>query len=74
MNLLIVGGAGYIGSHIVLNAIERGYETTVFDDLSTGSIKNINNAAKFIQGTTLSISDLETIIKSTWSVYNSSKF
>ena len=43
MNLLIVGGAGYIGSHIVLNALERGYVTTVFDDLSTGSVKNINN-------------------------------
>jgi len=58
MNLLIVGGAGYIGSHIVLNAIERGYPTTVFDDLSTGSIKNINDDVKFVQGSTLSIPDL----------------
>ena len=64
MNLLIVGGAGYIGSHIVLEALERGYKTTVFDDLSTGSVKNINNAAKFIEGTTLSLSDLSELFES----------
>ncbi len=56
--LLLIGGAGYIGSHIVLSALERGYETTIFDDLSTGVKKNINNYAKFVQGSTLSISDL----------------
>ena len=64
MNLLIVGGAGYIGSHIVLDALERGYKTTVFDDLSTGSVKNINKEAKFIKGTTLSISDLSDLFES----------
>ena len=50
MNLLIVGGAGYIGSHIVLDAIERGYTVTVFDDLSTGSLNNISDDVKFVQG------------------------
>ena len=39
MKLLVVGGAGYIGSHIVLDALERGCEVTVFDDLTTGSKK-----------------------------------
>ena len=63
MNLLVVGGAGYIGSHIVLEAIDRGYKTTVFDDLSTGNNKNINNAAKFIEGSTLSNSDLSKLFK-----------
>lgn len=58
MKLLVVGGAGYIGSHIVLDALEKGYKVTVFDDLTTGSKKNLSNAAKFIQGTTLSTSDL----------------
>ena len=58
MNLLIVGGAGYIGSHIVLDALERGYTVTVFDDLSTGSLNNISDDVKFVQGSTLSISDL----------------
>ena len=39
MKLLVVGGAGYIGSHIVLDALEKGYKVTVFDDLTTGSKK-----------------------------------
>ena len=64
MNLIIVGGAGYIGGHIVLDVLERGYKTTVFDDLSTGSVKNINKDVKFIKGTTLSTSDLSDIFES----------
>ena len=64
MNLLIVGGAGYIGSHIVLGALERGYVTTVFDDLSTGYVKNINDDVKFVHGSTLSISDLSDLFES----------
>ena len=63
MNLLVVGGAGYIGSHIVLEALKRGYKTTVFDDLSTGNTNNINDVAKFIQGTTLSNSDLSKLFE-----------
>ncbi len=61
--LLLIGGAGYIGSHIVLSALEKGYETTIFDDLSTGIKKNINNDAKFVQGSTLSVSDLSELFK-----------
>ena len=36
MKVAIIGGAGYIGSHVVLDAVERGYDITVFDDISTG--------------------------------------
>ena len=36
MNLLIPGGAGYIGSHLVRYAQEQGYEVVVLDDFSTG--------------------------------------
>ena len=39
MRLLITGGAGYIGSHVVLYALDSGYDVTVFDDLSTGRKK-----------------------------------
>ena len=63
MNLLIVGGAGYIGSHIVLGALERGYAITVFDDLSTGSVKNINDNIKLVHGSTLSIPALTELFK-----------
>ena len=42
MKIIITGGAGYIGSHVVLAALERGYDVTVFDDLSTSNKENIN--------------------------------
>ena len=63
MKVVIIGGAGYIGSHVVLDAIERGYDITVFDDLSTGHKENINENVQFIHGSTLSISDLSKLFK-----------
>ena len=63
MNLLIIGGAGYIGSHVVLEALDRGFDVTVFDDLSTGSRENIQKNVQFVEGSTLSISDLSKIFK-----------
>lgn len=35
-NILVTGGAGYIGSHTVYQLVQRGYNVTVLDDLSTG--------------------------------------
>ena len=42
MKILVTGGAGFIGSHTVRAFIEKGYETVVVDNLSTGSLKNID--------------------------------
>lgn len=39
MNILVTGGAGYIGSHTCLELLEAGYEVTVIDDLSNSSKK-----------------------------------
>jgi UDP-glucose 4-epimerase len=61
--ILIVGGAGYIGSHIVLVALEEGYDVIVFDDLSTGSRENIDQRVKFVEGSTLSKSDLTKVFE-----------
>jgi UDP-glucose 4-epimerase len=41
MRVLITGGAGFIGSHLAERLIARGDEVTILDDLSTGSIENI---------------------------------
>ncbi len=40
--ILITGGAGFIGSHLVKEYINLGYEVTVIDDLSTGQLKNLD--------------------------------
>lgn len=43
MNVLITGGAGFIGSHLSERLVERGDHVTIIDDLSTGSVHNIKH-------------------------------
>ena len=50
MAILVAGGAGYIGSHMVKDLIEHGYDVVVADNLSTGHKKAINPKAKFYYG------------------------
>ncbi|TXJ30420.1 NAD-dependent epimerase/dehydratase family protein [Brachyspira aalborgi] len=45
--ILVTGGAGFIGSHIVDELINNSYNVIVADNLSTGRIENINNSAIF---------------------------
>ena len=42
MHLVVTGGAGFIGSHIVDAFIERGWRVSVIDDLSTGNRDNVH--------------------------------
>ena len=49
MRILVTGGAGYIGSHMVKLLAETGAEVTVLDDLSTGHAEAVRNA-KFVRG------------------------
>jgi UDP-glucose 4-epimerase len=44
--ILVTGGAGYIGSHTVVELIEKGFETIIVDDLSNSSIEVIDNIEK----------------------------
>lgn len=50
MAILVAGGAGYIGSHMVKDLIEHGQDVVVADNLSTGHRDAINPKAKFYEG------------------------
>ncbi|MDE5168528.1 NAD-dependent epimerase/dehydratase family protein [Paenibacillus larvae] len=49
MKILVTGGAGFIGSHVVDAYIQEGYEVVVVDILSTGILLNVHPKAKFYQ-------------------------
>jgi UDP-glucose 4-epimerase len=53
MNVLIIGGAGYIGSHVAQEFLDRGHNVTVYDDLSSGLKENLFPEAAFVYGTIL---------------------
>jgi UDP-glucose 4-epimerase len=48
MNVLVIGGAGYIGSHMVKLLIERGHKATVFDNLCAGHRDAVHPEAKLV--------------------------
>src|SRR5215467_4639429 len=50
MAILITGGAGYIGSHMVYAALDRGDDVVVLDNLSTGIRALVAEKAHFHQG------------------------
>jgi UDP-glucose 4-epimerase len=58
MKILVTGGAGFIGSHLVDRLLGEGHEVTVLDDLTTGSDKNLSQHAQvksftFVKGSVL---------------------
>lgn len=50
MHVLVVGGAGYIGSHMVKMLLRRGFEVTVLDNLSSGHRDAVVDGARFVLG------------------------
>lgn len=60
MAVLVTGGAGYIGSHMVLALTDAGIETVVVDNLSTGFAWAVSPAAKLVKG---DIGDEELMLK-----------
>jgi len=54
-NVLVTGGAGFIGSHLVDFLVNKDYEVTILDNLSTGNVSNLKQAfmkdrVTFVQG------------------------
>lgn len=50
MRILVLGGAGYIGSHTVYELVDAGYEVIVVDNLLTGFKEAVHSQAKFYEG------------------------
>ena len=59
--ILVTGGAGFIGSHLVDLLISQGHTVSVIDDLSGGDTKNIHKQAKFYQADIRDFSRLQEI-------------
>jgi len=62
MKILVTGGAGYIGSHIVLELCDSGFEVIVFDDLSLGFRENVDQRAELYIGSTLNRKDIDDVL------------
>ena len=60
MNILITGGAGFIGSHLSDYLLSEGHSVTIIDDLSSGKIENISKNCKLIIG---DINNIELLTK-----------
>ncbi|EOP57451.1 MULTISPECIES: UDP-glucose 4-epimerase GalE [Bacillus cereus group] len=48
--ILVLGGAGYIGSHAVKELLNKGYDVLVIDNLSTGNRQSLDSRAVFVKG------------------------
>lgn len=75
MNVLVTGGAGYIGSHLCDALLKRGANVAVLDNLSTGNLSNIehligNPRFRLVRGSILDSPELESLIAQADRVYH----
>lgn len=60
-NILVTGGAGFIGSHVARHLVQNGHAVVVLDDLSGGFIENIPAGAHFISGSINDVGLIESL-------------
>ncbi len=75
MRALVTGGAGFIGSHLAQRLLEHGQEVTVIDNLSTGSLKNVENLRdnanfEFVEGNIRDVALMERLAERCEVVYH----
>ncbi len=61
LRILVVGGAGYIGSHVCKALVKDGVDVTVFDNLSSGLRGNIQPGVHFCEGDILDVAALDAV-------------
>lgn len=61
--VLVIGGAGYIGSHVVKALLQKGHRVCVFDNLSTGQKVNLFDMADFEEGDILDYTRLSEVMR-----------
>ena len=73
MNVLVTGGAGYIGSHCVIALLDAGHDVVIFDNFSTGHKETADNLSRIqskgkllgtVEGDLLNMSDLDGLFNS----------
>lgn len=64
-NVLVVGGAGYIGCHVVLELLHHGLNPVVFDDFSTGEAKNLPDV-EVVKGDICDEGQVEKVMSKDW--------
>jgi UDP-glucose 4-epimerase len=73
VNILVTGGAGFIGSHLVATLVRDGHRVTVVDNLSTGNLSNLTPVASdinFIEGDILNADLVESEVRRADLVYH----
>ena len=60
--ILVIGGAGYIGSHVQKQLLKEGFDVVVYDNLSTGDEVNILEGTNFIKGDILDYTHLKDVM------------
>ncbi|MGC9312282.1 MAG: UDP-glucose 4-epimerase GalE [Sediminispirochaetaceae bacterium] len=66
MRVLLVGGAGYIGSHVSLAFLDKGHEVGVFDNLSSGVRENVHEGSQFFEGDIMDRKRLSEVCAEGW--------
>jgi len=74
-SVLVTGGAGFIGSHLVDRLVTDGHEVTVLDDLSTGSSDNLtahgrDSKVKFVRGSVLDATLVDELVSASPLVFH----
>jgi UDP-glucose 4-epimerase len=61
INVLVTGGAGFIGSHVADELVAKGYNVVVLDDLTGGFKANVNPKATFVKGTVTDVKLIDSL-------------